>query len=186
MPHFPQNLQKSIPKAIFLDRDGTLNVDYGYVFDPRKIHPIAGAREALEIFQKNNFFLFLFTNQPGIGRKMYKLEDVEACNRRLFRLLGNPHFLEICIATETTHSPDNYRKPSPKFIDEMIGKYQLKRGECHMVGDKETDAFAGLNAEIKGILLESDYPRSPQCSELIGKGKISVFKDLLAFAKSIL
>ncbi|MDR2812187.1 MAG: HAD-IIIA family hydrolase [Puniceicoccales bacterium] len=185
MSHLLQNSQKSITKAIFLDRDGTLNVDYNYVSDPDKIHPIDGAREAIEIFICQEFLLFLFTNQPGIEQKIYTKEDVEACNQRIIELLGNPHFTEICIASEATHAPEHYRKPSPRFINEMVDKYRLERSKCYMIGDKETDALAGLNAGIHGILLESAYPQSPQCQQLIREGKILVFKNLLDFAQNI-
>ncbi|MDR0590524.1 MAG: HAD-IIIA family hydrolase [Puniceicoccales bacterium] len=185
MDDLSQNFQKSIKKAIFLDRDGTLNVDYNYVSDPDKIHPITGTREAVEIFIRRGFLLFLLTNQPGIEQKIYTREAVEACNRRIIEQLGQPHFTEICIASETTCAPEHYRKPSPRFIDEMVEKYRLERRECYMVGDKETDALAGINAHIHGILLDSEYPRSPQCLTLIRRGEIQVFKDLLAFARSL-
>lgn len=184
MDHSYQNSQKSIKKAIFLDRDGTLNVDYHYVSNPDKIQLIDGTREAVEIFTRQKFLLFLFTNQPGIEQKIYTKIDVEACNQRVIELLGNPHFAEICIAPESTYAPNHYRKPSPRFINEMIDKYQLNRNECHMVGDKETDAFAGINASIQAHLLESQYPRSPQCEKLIRNGKILVFKHLLDFAQN--
>jgi HAD superfamily hydrolase (TIGR01662 family) len=186
MEYFSQNSQKSIKKALFLDRDGTLNVDYYYVSDPDKIQLIDGAREAVEIFIRQNFLLFLFTNQPGIEQKIYTQMDVEACNQRVIELLGNPRFMEICIAPEATYAPEYYRKPSPRFINEMVEKYRLKRDECYMIGDKETDAFAGLNAGIRGILLESEYPRSPQCEIFIREGKIAVFKNLLDFAQLLL
>ncbi|MDR0418289.1 MAG: HAD-IIIA family hydrolase [Puniceicoccales bacterium] len=183
MDHFSQNVQKSIKKAIFLDRDGTLNVDYYYVSEPNKIYPIDGAKEAIEIFIHQKFRLFLFTNQPGIEQKIYTKEDVEACNQRIIELLGNPYFTEICIAPEATYAPEHYRKPSPRFINEMVEKYRLNRNECYMVGDKETDAFAGLNAGIHSILLESQYPQSSQCKQLIQEKKILVFKNLLNFAQ---
>jgi HAD superfamily hydrolase (TIGR01662 family) len=179
-----QNSKKSTKKAIFLDRDGTLNVDYGYVFEPSRIHLIEGAKQAIEIFLKHNFLLFLLTNQSGIERKIYSPEDVEACNRRLMELLGNPYFTEICIAPEAVYSPEGYRKPSPRFINEIVGKYQLDRGECYMIGDKETDAFTGINAGINGVLLESNYPKSPYCLELIDRKTILIFKNLIAFAQS--
>jgi D-glycero-D-manno-heptose 1,7-bisphosphate phosphatase len=184
MVYFSQNFQKSIPKAIFLDRDGTLNVDHTFVANPEKIQLIDGTREAVEIFLRHHFQLFLLTNQPGIALKLYSQTAVEACNRRVIELLGNPPFTEICIAAEATYSPKHYRKPSPKFINEMVEKYQLDRTQCYMVGDKETDAFAGLNGKIHGILLESIYSRSRECVELIRQKKILVFKDLLAFAQS--
>jgi D-glycero-D-manno-heptose 1,7-bisphosphate phosphatase len=185
MDYLSQNLQKSIKKAIFLDRDGTLNVDYHYVADPDKIQLIDGTREAIEMFIRQKFLLFLFTNQPGIGREIYTKTDVEACNRRLIELLGNPHFTEICIAPETTYAPGHYRKPSPRFINEMVAKYQLERNQCYMVGDKESDALAGLNAGIRSILLESEYPQSLPCQTLIQNGTIPIFKNLLDFAKNI-
>ncbi|MDR2200649.1 MAG: HAD-IIIA family hydrolase [Puniceicoccales bacterium] len=185
MDHLSQNLQKSITKAIFLDRDGTLNRDHHFVFESHKIDLIEGTKEAIEIFLRHKFLLFLLTNQPGIELKMYRREDVEACNERVFELLENPPFTEICIASEATYSPENYRKPSPRFINEMVEKYRLERHSCYMVGDKETDAFAGINAGIKGVLLESEYPRSPHCVELIRRGTITVFRDLLTFAHSL-
>ncbi|MDR1590729.1 MAG: HAD-IIIA family hydrolase [Puniceicoccales bacterium] len=184
MEHFPQNSQKSIQKAMFLDRDGTLNVDYYYVSDPNKIQLIDGAREAVEMFIRRDFLLFLFTNQPGIEQKIYTKADVETCNQRVIELLGNPHFTEICIASEATYAPEHYRKPSPRFINEMVEKYRLERSECYMIGDKETDAFAGLNAGIRGVLLESEYAQSPQCEEFIREGKIAAFKNLLDFAQN--
>jgi HAD superfamily hydrolase (TIGR01662 family) len=137
------------------------------------------------MFIRHEFLLLLFTNQPGIGQKIYTKEDVESCNRRVIELLGNPHFTEICIASETTYAPEHYCKPSPRFINEMVKKYQLKPDKCYMIGDKETDAFAGVNAGIHGVLLESEYSRSPQCEKWIREGKILVFKDLLAFAKTL-
>ncbi|MDR3317402.1 MAG: HAD-IIIA family hydrolase [Puniceicoccales bacterium] len=185
MNDLSQNSQKSIKKAIFLDRDGTLNVDHNYIFDPHDICLIEGTEEAVKVFLEKDFLLFLFTNQPGIELQLYRLEDVETCNKRVIELLGNPHFTEICIAPEATFSLKCYRKPSPRFINEMVEKYQLERSKCYMVGDKETDAFAGINAGIQGILLESDYPRSPECLASIEEGKILVFENLLSFAQSI-
>ncbi|MDR2806580.1 MAG: HAD-IIIA family hydrolase [Puniceicoccales bacterium] len=172
-------------KAIFLDRDGTLNVDDHYLADPQKIRLIEGVKQAVEIFIKKEFLLFLFTNQRGIALKMYCQEDVVSCNRRLINLLGNPQFTEICIATEVVASPQHYRKPSPKFIHEMVERYSLVRSECFMVGDKENDALAGYYGRIRSILLDSPYLRSSSTLALIRAGEITPFKNLIAFAQSL-
>lgn len=181
--HCPQISTMSTKKAVFLDRDGTLNIDYGYVFEPKNIQLIDQTRQAIDIFIKQNFMLFLFTNQPGIERKMYTLEDVKSCNEELLRQLGIDPFQEICIASEAEVAPHNYRKPSPKFINEMIEKYQLNREFCYMVGDKESDAMAGINAGIHGILLNSTYPKSESCQTLIANDKIKIFENLIDFAR---
>lgn len=183
MSDISQIHKKSIAKALFLDRDGTLNVDYGYVFQPQKIQLLPNVIDAIHIFQKLNYLLFLFTNQPGIERGMYTRADVDACHQRLFQLLGENPFTEICIAQEANYAPENYRKPSPKFINEMVAKYQLNPKQCYMVGDKETDAFAGINGNIQSVLLDSDYPRSERCVSGIRSGNILTFSDLISFAR---
>lgn len=183
---FSKNPQKSIAKAIFLDRDGTLNVDYGYVYQPEKIHLLPGVPEALDFFIKKDFLLFLFTNQPGIERGMYTRQDVEACHQQLQALLGPSRcFQEICIAAEAEVAPHHYRKPSPRFILEMLEKYHLDPQQSYMVGDKETDAFAGLSGGIHSILLDSDYPRSERCKTLITEGRVRCLPTLLDFARTL-
>lgn len=185
MNHLPQNPQKSIKKAIFLDRDGTLNVDYGYVYQPEKIQLIDGVKAAIQELVNQQFLLFLFTNQPGITRGIYQRSDVDACHDRLFELLGGNFFTEICVADEDQYDLNNYRKPSPKFILEMIEKYTLDPEFCYMIGDKETDAFAGVAAGIQSILLDSDYPRSRPCKAWVAFGKIQTATDLPTFVGTL-
>ncbi|MDR0445160.1 MAG: HAD-IIIA family hydrolase, partial [Puniceicoccales bacterium] len=128
-------------KAIFLDRDGTLNIDSDYISDPQQIRLIEGVPEALRVLQEQNYILFLMTNQSGIHRGYFTWEQVEQCHRRLWELIGlGPNlFQELCIAPEMPDEPSRYRKPSPCFIVEMIEKYHLSPYDCLLVGDKESD-----------------------------------------------
>ena len=67
-------------KAIFLDRDGTINVDFGYVYKTQELELLHGVAEALRIFQELGYLLIVITNQSGIGRGYFTLEDAEQFN----------------------------------------------------------------------------------------------------------
>lgn len=137
-------------KALFLDRDGTLIHDKHYLADPAGVELIPGVSEALRRARELGNKLFLFTNQSGIARGLHTLDDVLRCNTRMEELLGLPRplFTDICIAIEGPDDPQTYRKPSPRFILESIQRYQLDAQQCWMVGDRDGDIEAGLNAHI--------------------------------------
>lgn len=141
-------------KAIFLDRDGTLIVNRHYLADPADVELLPGVREALAGLLSAGYRLFLFTNQSGVGRGYFTMETVLRCNARMLDLLAlpAPGFSEICIAPEAPHMPQCYRKPSPRFIVEMLEKYSLSPGKTWMVGDSLADVEAGLNAGVRGAL----------------------------------
>jgi D-glycero-D-manno-heptose 1,7-bisphosphate phosphatase len=140
-------------KALFLDRDGTLIYDKHYLADPAGVEIIPGVREAVRQARQLGYRLFLFTNQSGIGRGLHTLEDTLRCNARMEELLSlpGPLFTDICIAPESTDQPVQYRKPSPRFILESIARHGLDPRHCWMVGDRESDIEAGLNAKIHSV-----------------------------------
>lgn len=138
-------------RALFLDRDGTLILDKHYLSDPAGVELIPGVAAALQRALSLDYHLFLFTNQAGIARGLHTLDDVLRCNTRMEELLQMPHplFTDICIATEGPNDPQVYRKPSPRFILESIARHGLDSAHCWMVGDRESDIDAGLNAKIR-------------------------------------
>lgn len=142
-------------KALFLDRDGTLIVDKHYLADPAGVEIIPGVPAALRRARELGYQLFLFTNQSGIARGLYTLEDVHRCNDRMEELIGlaRPLFTDICIAPEGPDEPQQYRKPSPRFILESIARHRLDRKQCWMVGDREGDIQAGLGAGVRAAAL---------------------------------
>ena len=142
-------------KALFLDRDGTIIVDKHYLADPAGVELIPGVRSALQRARELGYKLFLFTNQSGIGRGLYTLDDVLLVNARMETLLAlaSPLFTELCIAPEAPDQPSLYRKPSPRFIEEMIAAHHLDPAHCAMIGDRPSDAQAGLNAGIRSIAI---------------------------------
>lgn len=145
------------PTALFLDRDGTLIEDRHYLSEPEGVELIAGVKETLHGFIARGCRLFLFTNQSGVGRGLFPLEAVQRCNARMLELLAlpAPGFVDMCVATEAPEMPPVYRKPSPRFIQEMIARHSLDTTSTWMVGDRVNDVNAGLNAGVQTALISS-------------------------------
>jgi D-glycero-D-manno-heptose 1,7-bisphosphate phosphatase len=143
-------------KALFLDRDGTLIIHRPYLADPAGVELLPGVRETLHQAARDGFLLFLFSNQSGVGRGYFTLNDVHRCNARMVELLGLPSgFAGECIATERPDEPSPYRKPSPRFINEMKVVHRLDPLRTWMVGDAASDVGAGLNAGVRAALIET-------------------------------
>lgn len=147
--------------ALFLDRDDTIVRDAGYMSRPEQIEPLPGAADALRRARAAGVRLYLVTNQSGIGRGYYALEDAEACNRRLEELLGVA-FDGICIAPERPDEPSRYRKPSPAYLLERIAEDGLDPARCLAVGDKISDLECGLAAGVRAALVARGSTGAPR------------------------
>ena len=173
-------------KALFLDRDGTIIVDKHYLADPAGVEVIPGVRSALQRACELGYKLFLFTNQSGIGRGLYTLDDVLLVNARMETLLAlaSPLFTELCIAPEAPDQPSLYRKPSPRFIQEMIAAYHLDPAHCAMIGDRPSDAQAGLNAGIRSIAICTGEHTAETWRQHALPG-VEIHADLAAFVATL-
>lgn len=173
-------------KALFLDRDGTLILDKHYLADPAGVELIPGVAAALDQARNAGYALFLFTNQSGIARGLYTLDDVHRCNARMDELLGlrGPLWTDICIATEGPDEPMAYRKPSPRFIVESIARHRLTQSACWMVGDREGDIQAGIGAGIRAAAVCTGKHDAAGWSAL-RLPTVPVFPSLVEFVASI-
>ena len=144
--------------GIFLDRDGTIIEDRGYLSDPEGVCLRPGVKEVLKQLKAKQCLLFLVTNQSGINRGFFTMKEVQACHQRMLELLEEDEsfFTRICIATGRPEDNDPYRKPSPKFILECLADYHLNPDRCWMIGDRQTDVQAGINAHINSIFLSAN------------------------------
>lgn len=170
--------------ALFLDRDGNIIEDHHHTCKEEQVILISGVKPALEACLSAGYKLFILTNQSGINRGIFTWEQYESCNRRMLELLNlpAPGFLEIKAAPEKPEEPSLYRKPSPRFILEMIEKYNLEATRCWMVGDRITDWDAGLNAQIKSCAVQSGAGRPEDFAYAKEKG-FSIRKDLPEFVR---
>ncbi|MFO7821289.1 MAG: HAD family hydrolase [Lentisphaeria bacterium] len=142
-------------KAVFLDRDGTVIVDRGYLDDAEKVELIPGAAEAMLKLRRAGYKLVLITNQSGIGRGYFDREAVERQHDRLTELLAQKEvrldFIGIC-----PHAPDENcecRKPNPGLLLKAAADLNIELGESYMIGDKESDIEAGLKAGCRTIMI---------------------------------
>ena len=174
-------------KALFLDRDGTIIEDTHYLHKPEEVSLIHGVTEALQLAIQKNYLLFLFTNQSGIGRGYYTLEDTISCNREMIRQLNivDNLFAEICIATETPDQPQNYRKPSPRFILEMVQKHDLNKNDCWMVGDRLSDLQAGINAKVKAAFVKTGKSLDGSTMDFLQIHNIPFYNTLLELSQAL-
>ena len=129
-------------KAIFLDRDGTINVDFGYVYKTQELELLPGVAEALRIFQELGYLLIVITNQSGIGRGYFTLEDAEQFNRALAQELE-----KHC----------ECRKPSPFMVTEAMKKYEIDPSQSYMFGDKKSDTECGERSGVKSFRVTSEH-----------------------------
>ena len=172
--------------ALFLDRDGTLIVDRDYLHDPAGVELLPGTREALEQARTLGYRLYLFTNQSGVGRGYFTLDDVHRCNARMLELLelGPQLFDGECIAPEAPDVSSRYRKPSPAFLLETIEREGLDPSECFMIGDKEADVQAGLQANIGAVAVCTGKHSRPEWERQLPAGAL-LFDDLRAFVRHL-
>ena len=173
-------------KALFLDRDGTLILDKHYLADPAGVELIPGAAAALHRARSLGYALFLFTNQSGIGRGLYTLDQAISVNVRMEEMLGLPRpiFDDICIAPEAPDQPSRYRKPSPHYLLERIAAHGLDPAHCWMVGDRESDIDAGLNARINVAAVCTGKHDAAGWAPYAAKG-VPVFADFPAFVATL-
>ena len=174
-------------KVLFVDRDGTIIADLHYLSDPDQVALLPRAGEALIRAKKAGCLVFLFTNQSGIGRGYFGWDAVEACNRRMLELMGvdEDFFDGVCIAPETPDEPSAYRKPSPKFVRETIEERDLDPENCFTVGDKWSDALAGLDAGARGALVETGEALNEQTRMLAAERDVGIHRDLAAFLDTL-
>jgi D-glycero-D-manno-heptose 1,7-bisphosphate phosphatase len=175
-----------VSRALFLDRDGTLIVDRVYLSDPAGVELIAGAADGLRRARSLGFRLFLFTNQSGIGRGLHTMEDARRVNARMEEMLGLPApvFDATCIAPEGPGEPSVYRKPSPRFILEMIAAHSLDPAGCWMVGDSAADLGAASAAGIRAAAVRTGRV-PPESLPQVAAGSVPVYDNFGAFAATL-
>ena len=176
-------------RAVFLDRDGTLNTERHYLHDPEALEIFQGTKTALKRLMDADFALFIVTNQSGIGRGYYTEADMHAVNGRLTELLApeGVSFKEIYFAPEAPEDESPGRKPSPKFLLEAESEFGVDLAQSYMVGDKLLDLQCGWNAGVKkSILVRTGYGAELEHDEPQAVAKAAIVNDLPAAVDWIL
>lgn len=151
-------------KAIFLDRDGTLNEDPGYLGDPEQVILLPTVGDALNILKNQlNFLLIVVSNQSGVARGLITEEEVKKVNNRLNELLADFNVkiddFYYCTAHPDFSSAEECecRKPSPKMILDASEKYNIDLSKSYLIGDNISDIESAMNAGCKSVLVKTGY-----------------------------
>jgi len=150
-----------VNKAIFLDRDGVINVDKGYVYRIEDFEFTKGAIKALKYFQSLGYLLIVVTNQSGIGRGYYTLKDFKKLTEWMKNRL-KADGIEIKEVYFCPHAPDagcDCRKPAPGMIEKAARDFDIDLKKSWMIGDKISDIEAAKKAGIINTILIEDEGR---------------------------
>jgi len=174
--------------VVFLDRDGTLNEDPGYLNDPEAVKLFDGVPEALSLLSQAGFDLVVVSNQSGIARGIINPQNLVLINERINGLVSEAK-TEISKFMLCVHHPDDRcdcRKPQPKLLLEYCQSKGIQPEHCYMVGDKATDLGAGRNAGCRGVaLVRTGYGQEEEGSLKEGEADF-VGADLLEVSHWIL
>jgi len=145
-------------RAVFFDRDGTLNQDLGYVGRVEDLILIPEAIQTVKELNENEFLVIVISNQSGVARGFFSQKNVEAIHQKI-----KEDFLKMGAAIDAfyycPHHPDEgccCRKPSPKMVVTAAKRFQIDLGRSYFVGDKLSDVKTGLAAGCKTVLLKSN------------------------------
>ena len=176
-------------KAIFLDRDGTINVEKDYIYKSEDLVFEEGSIEALKTFKNLGYILIVVSNQSGIARGYFTEEDLNIFNNNMNEILKK-NGVEITEFYCCPHHPDGIgeykkvcecRKPNNKMIEDAIKKYNIDREKSYMIGDKTSDIRAGLKSNLKTVLVKTGYGLKDM--EKIDKNETLICENLKDFSE---
>jgi D,D-heptose 1,7-bisphosphate phosphatase len=165
-------------KAIFLDRDGTLNYDVGYLSEIKDISIFDGVIPSLKLFKDRGFLNLIITNQSGIARGYFTESHLAILHKEFRRLLnkdGYPLIDDIFFSPFHTEGKilkytkdSETRKPGTGMIEEAVTKYNIDLTKSYFIGDSLVDMLCAENAGLKKILVKTGYGLSTveKCKEL--------------------
>jgi len=154
---------ENIKSAIFLDRDGVISPDdFGYISEPEQYHLYPYTIEALRIFKEWDFLLFVVTNQSGIARGYFSIEDLERVLAKMRSLISaggieldgvyySPYYKDGIIPPYNIDHED--RKPGIGMFKKAYSDFHFDIEQSWMIGDRHSDIAFGKNAGLKNILL---------------------------------
>lgn len=148
-------MHPSLRPAVFLDRDGTLMEDPGYVGDPALVAPYPEAAASLARLKAGGFLTVIVTNQSGIGRGYFTEADFQRVNARLLDLLGPGLIDATYFCAEHPDTATDRRKPGPGMLLEAASDLGIDLAGSWMIGDRAGDIQAGRRAGVRSILVRT-------------------------------
>jgi D-glycero-D-manno-heptose 1,7-bisphosphate phosphatase len=149
--------------AAFLDRDGVINVDHGFVGLVNDFSLIDGAADAIALLNRRGYFVFVVTNQSGIGRGYFTESDFEVVTAHMYSVLAD-HGAQINDIRYCPFHPDAkieryrerhpWRKPAPGMILDILEHWEVDVSSSFLIGNSDRDLEAAKGAGIDGHLFQ--------------------------------
>lgn len=166
-------------KAVFVDRDGTINEDVHYLNDPEKFDVYSGVGDGIKKLKENGFKIIIITNQSGIGRGFFTEHQLLRIHERMIA-----EFLNFDVTLDgiyyCPHHPDdhcNCRKPNTGLFEKAIQEHNIDITKSYMIGDKMLDIEAGKNIGVKTALIPEPHSREEFLSQ---KQELEYHPDYIA------
>lgn len=161
--------------AVFMDRDGTITEEMGYLKDPKKLRLIPRSGKAIKLLNEKRILVIVVSNQSGVARGYFTEKTVRETHKRLEELLKEkgahldstyycPHHPEF--------GPPKYRKdcscrkPKPGMLEKAARRFNLDLKRCYVIGDKVEDIKLARNVGAKGILVLTGYGRRSKSKKI--------------------
>lgn len=145
--------------AVFIDRDGTINKESGYIDRPDMIELIPGSADAIRMINGMGIKAVIVTNQSGIGRSYFSEESLNEVNDRLKEILMEED-AHIDAVYYCPHHPDDgcdCRKPMPGLLKKAASELDIDLCSSYVIGDKISDLILAQNVGAMGILVRTGY-----------------------------
>ena len=143
-------------KLVIFDRDGVINQDSAnYIKSPNEWIPIPNSLEAISLLNQNGYSVVIATNQSGVGRGLYGIEELNNIHSKMLKMLaelgGSIDAIFYCTHTDEDHC--SCRKPKPGMLIEAKNKHDIDMVNSWLIGDKESDIIAANNSGIVNTIL---------------------------------
>jgi D-glycero-D-manno-heptose 1,7-bisphosphate phosphatase len=152
----------SLPRAVFLDRDGTLIDNVPYCSDPAKVEILPGVAQSLRKLRELGFKLVIVTNQSGIGRGYFEEQTFWKVHAAFEEQVGSGVIDATYFCADHPDNATERRKPGPGMLIEAAHDLGLDLPSCFMIGDSESDVEAGIRAGVKAAILIATRKEKPR------------------------
>ena len=154
--------------AVFLDRDGTINEQMGYINHPSRFVLLPGAAEGIRLLNENGFLVIVVSNQSGVARGYFPIDLVHEVHDLMHRLLSSegaraddvlfcPHHPDGKV--EEYAVPCDCRKPKPGLIEKARQRFDIDMARSTVVGDRFSDIELAFACGLRGVLVKTGYGR---------------------------
>ena len=154
--------------AVFLDRDGVINYDFGYVHKFNNFKFKKGVLTGLRNLSRKNLYIFIVTNQAGIAKKKFSEQDFQLLHKKLKNFFTNNNiFIDDIVycpfhknATDKRYKKNSgFRKPGNLMIESLFKKWPINRNKSFMIGDQKTDSIAASKSNLDFYYTKERFDR---------------------------